>query len=75
MRAGVSFKLEDAWCQAGIEEIGDGGKGKRKAVVVSVKALGEDHDFPGLNGFDRSRALGQWTEGQPPRRVSSRCPS
>jgi predicted transposase YbfD/YdcC len=44
---------EDLRHQAVTQETGHGRKETRKAVVVSAKALGEHHDFPGLKGFGR----------------------
>lgn len=42
--------------QAVTEEAGHGRKETRKAIVVSAKALGDYHEFPGLKGFGRIEA-------------------
>ncbi len=38
-------------------EVVHGRKETRKAVVVSAKALGEYHEFPGLKGFGRTGVI------------------
>ena len=44
-------------------DAGHGRKETRKAVVVSAKALGEYHEFPGLKGFGRIEATRE-TDGK-----------
>jgi hypothetical protein len=44
---------EDLCHQPVTEETGHGRKETQKAVVISAKALGEYHNFPGLKGFGR----------------------
>lgn len=46
-------KLEEGGRQAVTQDVGHGRKETRKAAVVSAKALGEYHDFPGLKAFGR----------------------
>ena len=45
--------------QAVTEEVGHGRKETRKAIVVSAKALGAYHEFPGLKGSAGSRRPGK----------------
>ncbi len=49
--------LEAAHPEAVTEESGHGRKETRKAIVVSAKALGDYHDFPGLKAFGRIEAI------------------
>ena len=49
--------------QAVTTDAGHGRKETRKAVVVSAKALGEYHEFPGLKGFGRIEATRE-TDGK-----------
>lgn len=46
-------KLKDSHPVARSTEAGHGRKETRTAVVISAKALGEYHEFPGLKGFGR----------------------
>lgn len=48
--------LDASHPQAVTEEVGHGRRETRTAVVVSAKALGEYHEFPGLKGFGRIQA-------------------
>lgn len=55
--------LEAAHPEAVTEDTGHGRKETRKAIVVSAKALGHYHEFPGLKGFGRIGATRE-TDGR-----------